>query len=106
MVEGDIAGEALGEVDLDVESLDMVACRAYSIAVDHYQKEVAVEAGMVKGGTHRVEVALVIHASGEVASSEIQTLRDIVGLLHLPMHPMVIHEVIQVICVHHLEEAR
>jgi hypothetical protein len=54
---------------------------------------------------HLVEVALAVHASEGVASLEIQKLHDIVGLPHLPMHPMVFHEAIRAICAQHLLEA-
>jgi hypothetical protein len=104
LVEKDIAGKVLGEVEPDVESLGIAAQMAYSTVEEHCQKEVAVEEGTAEQ-KHLVEVAFVTHLLEGLATLEILKLHGIVDLLHPPMHPMVIHEAIQAICVRHWEEA-
>jgi hypothetical protein len=97
IAERDIAGEILaGEV------LDSVEDRAGSIVEGHFQKEGAVAEGRTEQS--HLEVVLMLLGWEGLASLEIQTLHDIVGLLHLLMLPMAFPEVIQVICVRHLEE--
>lgn len=102
VAERDTAGEALGEMDLDEERFDIVPYMADSIVKGHCQNEVVAEVGRQEQSFPVEEV--VVLASEELASLEIQMVPDIVGLLHLPMHLMAFHEEIQAISVHRLEE--
>ena len=104
VVERQTAEEALDVVDPAEENLGMGANMAdCSIVEAHCQNAVVAGVGKLEG-ILQVAVALACLAFEVLASWEIQTLRDIADLLHLPMHLMALDEGTQATYGHHLEE--
>jgi hypothetical protein len=104
VVERQTAEEALDVVDPAEENLDMAANTAdCSIVEVHCQNVVVAGVGKLEG-ILQVAVALACLVLEVLASWEIQRLRDIVDLLHLPMHLVVLNEGIRATYGHHLEE--